>query len=179
MAFLLLASTLLLQAADNNVENPFKNANVGDWVEYESAVALPNGQKMTVSMKQTVAAKTAKEVTLKVSVSLPGANPTTSTVKLPLDQPFDPTKTTMPGGSGGKSEKVGEGKEAITVRGKRFECTWVEMKTAVPVQGRTVESVAKIWLSPEVPLGGLVKMQAKMQGQEVTLEAKNWGKGGR
>ena len=135
-------------------DNPFKKAEVGDWVSYKTVTEMPNVPTggMAMETKQTVTAKTEKEVTMKVETLMNGNSMGAQEIKIPLDQPYDPTKTTN-----GKVEKLGEGEESISVGGKTYACKWVKIKTQVEANGMKIDTESKYWTSPEVPLGGLVK----------------------
>jgi hypothetical protein len=138
-------------------ENPFKKAKVGDWVSYTMAT-VASGQKNSSNMKQTVKAKDEKEVTLLVENEMNGQK-FGQEVKIPLDKPYDPS-TAMAANMKAKVEKLGEGDENVTVGGKQYACHWIQMKV---VMGANMTSTSKVWTCPDVPLGGMVKMEAQMQ----------------
>ena len=135
-------------------DNPFKKAEVGDWVSYKMTTEMPNvpAGGMNMETKQTVTAKTEKEVTMKVETLMNGNSMGAQEVKIPLDQPYDATKTTQ-----GTTEKTGEGEESVTVGGKTYACKWITFKSHTETNGMKIDSDSKVWVSTGVPLGGMVK----------------------
>lgn len=160
-------------------ENPFRDAKVGDWVEYRTDIKLPTGQQMATSMKQTVTAKSPKEVTLKIEMKAGGRAMPGQTVKLPLDKPFDPGSMMGPPGmkppTDAKFEEQGE--ETLTIAKKKLNCKCMKVKNKAEVGGQKIETEARIWICPDVPLGGLVRMESETRGQQVKMEAVAWGRG--
>jgi hypothetical protein len=162
--------SLFAQAGDN----PYRKANVGDWVSYEMKINV-GGQSITSTMKQTVKAKTDKEATVEVEATAPGQN-FKQEQKIPLDKPFDPTEMAkQQGGPNADVEKISEGKDSVTVGGKKYDCKWVKLK--VKVKQFNIESTSTVWFSSDVPLSGLVKMEAEVMGQKYVMELTGSGKG--
>src|SRR5206468_1985398 len=97
-----------------------------------------------------------------------------------LTKPFDPIKS-LPKAPGGakdaKVEKVEDGKETIKVGDKKYECTWMKLKSTGKVQGQDVTSDVKMWLSKDVGLAGLVKVEVKSDVAEATMTFADQGKG--
>jgi hypothetical protein len=175
-ALALALAPVVARAADE--ENPYKNAKVGDYAVYTVKSKFGDA-----TMTQTVAAKTDKEATVKVSVA---ANFNGKEIKLPdqelkidLTKPYDPTQ-----GSGGlpgaeiKAEKDKDGKEKVKVGGKEYDATWTSYKTKIKAQNMEFTGTTKVWLSKDVPLG-VVKLESVMEvaGQKVesTMELKETG----
>ena len=110
MAFLSTLCFFSVVGADD-MDNPFKNAKVGDWVEY----------KMTSSgegkFKLTVVAKDDKEVTYETTGSTPSMEKETTEptqkVKIDLTKPYDLIMAGKPASKDTKIEKLCEGKEKL------------------------------------------------------------------
>lgn len=153
-------------------DNPFKSAKVGDWVEYSLSAA---GQNMTV--KQTVKEKSETSVTMTTETSAPNLpNPIKQDMKVDLTKPYDPTKPPAEM-KDAKVEKLGEGNEKITVGGKTYDCKWIKSKAVVETMGFKVESESKVWISKDVPLTGMVKLEAKTNFGNTTMELTGSGQG--
>src|SRR5262245_47418139 len=91
--------------AQEKAENPYKDATVGDYVTYKltwSCLGKDNVWKDNVgSIKETVTAKTDKEVTLKTVTTPPhsrkGKGEEEATEKIDLTKPYDPVAAHMQG----------------------------------------------------------------------------------
>ena len=167
--FALLGTTSSLLAQDN----PFKKAEVGDWVSYEMKVDA-GGQTFTTTMKQTLKEKTTKEATVAVEVTAQGRT-FNQEQKIPLDKPYDPAEMAkQQGGGQADVKKMGEGKDTIEVGGKKYNCTWMQLK--VTVKQFNLETTSKVWMSSEVPLSGLVKMETDIMGRKMVMEMTGHGK---
>jgi len=163
------------------MENPYKKAKVGDWVTYTSTTVMAGmPQKQIVTVKQTVKAKTEKEVTLLIESEMMGQKTQTEST-ISLVQPYDPVKAGVRPGM--DVQKVAEGKESVTVAGKKYACTWYQIKMTMKQGGGNISGLTKTWVSTDVPLGGMVKsesdMEINMGGQamktQVTMELKDCG----
>lgn len=165
-----LAVAVLSLAAFAEDENPYKAAKIGDWAEYKSSTDA-NGFKMESKMKQTVTAKSDKEVTVSIEMDMAGQKHTQET-KIDLTKAYDPAAAgTQPGAKAPKITKGKEGDETLTVGGKEYKSHWVESKMTIDMGGQSIESESKSWVSKDVPLGGLVKSETKMStGIKVTME---------
>jgi len=165
------------------MENPYKKAKVGDWVTYTTTTSMPAlNVNQTNTIKQTVKAKDEKEVTILIENEVAGAKMAQET-KVALDKPYDPTRAGAKQGT--DIQKVGEGKETITVGGKKYACTWYQVKMTMKQATGDISGVTKSWVCTDVPLGGLVKsesdMEVNMGGKalktHVTMVLKDTGKG--
>jgi hypothetical protein len=176
--FAVVFSGVAMLSHAEDAENPYKTAKVGDWVEYTSHTAGA-GFSMESKSKQTVMAKTDKEVTIKIESEMQGQK-NSQEQKIDLTKKFDPNdmSTGMPGGMKPKVEKVKEGDEAVTIGGKKYDAHWVENKVTMEMQGAKIESDTKSWISKDAPLGGLVKMEMNMSaGMKMTMELSGSGNG--
>lgn len=179
----LLSAVLLVSlaplASAEDMENPFKKAKVGDWTEYKMTTAAM-GVNIDGTVKMTVTAKDEKEATLEVTgkVKFMG-NETPIPVqkqKIDLTKAYDPTNAAnVPKGTDAKVEKDGEGKEKIKVGGKEYDTTWTKMKVKTKVANMDFDSDVKVWVSKDVPLSGMVKMEVKSKQADVTMELSGSG----
>ena len=142
-------------------ENPYKKAKVGDWVSYVQTTTAMNMSAPGHSYgKQTVKAKDDKVVTILIEVESDGQK-SNREIKIPLDQPYDPQTAGMPKDMNAKVEKLADGSETITVSGRTFACQWTQVR--IFVEGEQIGmTVSKMWVCPNVPLGGMVKMESDM-----------------
>jgi len=174
VAFCLLPTS---RAADE--DNPFKKAKVGDFTEYKSTISAM-GKPFQATMKMVVIAKNDKEATIEITTkaSLMGKDlpPQTQTQKIDLTKPYDQTASAnLPKGTDVKIEK-GQTTEKIKAGGKEYECTWMKAKSTFKSGELTTESDMKIWISKDVPLSGMVKMEVKSQFANLTLELSSAGR---
>lgn len=143
------------ESGDTAAENPFKKANVGDFVAYALDADM-GAMKMKGTVKQTVTAKDEKTATVAVETEMAGMPAQKNEVKIELDKPHDQ----VPPGAERKTLK--EGDETIWVGGKEYKCHWVETETTMKMPNNmgTGLTKAKVWTCQDVPLGGLVKMES-------------------
>lgn len=164
-AALVLCLTVAVSAADN----PYKNAKVGDWVEYTTTTTAM-GHNMQMTSKQTVIAKDETSVTIRTEMTAMGQKMPPQEMKIPFNQPYDPSRMMAHAETDAKSTIVGEGSETITVGGKAYACHWVKMKVTATKPQHT-DGTIKVWNTADVPAGGMVKMEMdnKMAMGEQTM----------
>src|SRR5262249_10502680 len=124
-----------LQADD---DNPYKDAKVGDWVEYKySARDFTAPQGTEAKIKMTVIGKDDKELTYEIGGWVPGV---VQKVKIDLTKPHDPIGLVALSnfhnfgelkGQDIKAEKLGEGKEKLQVGRKEYDTRWTQMKYTI------------------------------------------------
>ena len=156
-------------------QTPGRDAKVGDWVLMKQS-GMQKGESFTVQVKQTLLAKDQTTATIKLEISQGEKVLSSKENKIPLAQLRDPTKI-VPRSSKTKVEKQKTGKESIELNGKTLACDWVELKVSSEVAGKPFESSSKVWLSPDVPLNGLVKMENDVMGNRSILELVDYGRG--
>lgn len=148
-------------------DNPLKNAKVGEWIEYKMTNSMMAG--METKMKQTVIAKDATSVTLRIDTIMMGQKQSTTT-KIPLDKPYEPHKIGQP--EGVAITLLGTGTETIIVGGKSYACTWSKAKVVMAKE--KTEMLSKVWVSADAPLTGVVKTESDMstsqQGQSFSMK---------
>ncbi|HLX63042.1 MAG TPA: hypothetical protein VKX17_17360 [Planctomycetota bacterium] len=174
MAFAVVVLALSAFAGD---ENPFKDAKVGDWVEYKSS-SEANGYKIESKLKETVSAKTDKEATVSVEMEMGGKKNPPSEMKIDLTKGYDlTTADTQPGAKAPKVEITNQGDETIAAGGKEYKTHWIETKKTVAMGPASIEQNVKFWSSKDVPLSGLVKMVTTMNnGGKMTMELTGSGR---
>jgi len=170
--FLALAIVAVVPAVlvAEEVDNPYKRAEKGQWVTYKLAVKAA-GQNIDGSIKQTVTAKDDKNVTIEV-VSNIGGQEQKQTQMIDLTKPFNPLiNANLPMVGNTKIEKKESGKEAVEVDGKKIDCEWTNYKTEADAGGLKIEGDIKVWLAKELPVGGIAKMDMKMQVAGMEIQA--------
>jgi hypothetical protein len=177
-ALLVAAAATLVAAAQERTPATVK---VGDWVSYKMSA----GPIANLTMKMTVTAKDDKEATLRVDTKFGDKDLPGKEQKIPLDQLTDPTKG-FAGPSGPptgrvqpkvESKKVEEADDTITVDGKKYECKRIKLKNTIDFAGKTIESVSTVWVSRDVPLSGMVKMESEVMGVKTVMELSGSGRG--
>lgn len=155
------------RAADD--DNPYKNAKVGDFATYKMTVKLAD-KDTSGTVTQTIAAKTDKEVTVKVTGKLNGTDIPAQEQKIDITKPYDPSKSgALPPGAEVTVDKLKEGKEKVKVGDKTYETNWTTYKVTAKVMGLAIEAKTKVWFSKDVPLG-MVKMETTAEVAGMKLE---------
>ena len=153
-------AALLLPAMNwvalGKMENPLKNAKVGQWIEFTMKTGAM-GQEMEMTMRQTVVAKDAVSVTLKSETTMMGKKMPAQETKIMLDQPYEPYTQ---GYTDAKVTVLGEGDEAVSVNGKSYSCHWAKVKV-VATKPMATEATTKVWTCKEVPVSGMVRMETE------------------
>jgi hypothetical protein len=170
---LILAAALLVcfvpavQGADD--ENPFRKSKVGDWVEYKMT-----GPNMEGKTKMTIVAKDDKELTYEVagSFSYMGNQMVApiQTLKIDLTKSYDPVVAADVKANGITVEKEGEGKEKVKIGDKEYDTKWTKTKATSTVGGVTVVTNTKVWISKDIPLSGLVRMESTVAAITTKLD---------
>jgi hypothetical protein len=138
---------LATRAADE--DNPYRNTKVGDYFLYKLVAKLGN-QTLDGSLTEVVTARTDKEVLIKVTGKMGGADLPVVQLKIDLNKPFDPSKV-GPSGADVKVEKGRSGKEKIKVLGKEYEATWTNYKLKGKAGQLDLESDLKVWTAEGGP----------------------------
>lgn len=174
-AVILALAGTCLGAAWQDAENPYRKAKVGDWVEYTAEFG---GQTMT--MRQTVTAKTDKVAKVKTEMKI-GTNAMPGTeFEIPLDKPLDPkhfqSMGTQRGNPKAKVKELERKPDTIKAAGKEFQATLYKMQSEVDFNGQTLTSTVTVWVSPDAPLSGMVKLQVEtpMMPQPMVFMLSQW-----
>jgi hypothetical protein len=154
-------------AADG--ENPFKNAHVGDWVEYQMV-----GPGMDGKTKMTIVAKDEKEVTYEITakVSFMGKEMVAPVQKQKVDltKPYDAIASANMAANNTKIEKLGEGTQKLKIGQKEYDTKWTELKSTTDVNGMMIVSNYKMWFAKNVPVSGLVRMETSVANTTTKVE---------
>jgi len=149
-------------------ENPFKNAKVGDWVEYKIIGSAVEGKtKMTILAKDDKAAT--YEVTTSISFMGKESTGPAQTKKIDLTKSYDAISAANLNKDAVKIEKQGNGMEKLKIGDKEYDTTWTKLK-ATSTGKIVMEMDYKMWFSKDVPLSGMVKMETTWPGTTVKLE---------
>jgi hypothetical protein len=164
---LLMCLAPAIHSAD--ADNPYKNAKVGDWIEYKMT-----GQNMEGSTRMTVVAKDDKELTYEVasSFSFMGNKMVgpVQTLKIDLTKPYDAISAANLKANNVKIEKLGEGKEKLKAAGKEYDTKWTQLRATATVNEMKIVMDYKMWFSSDVPLSGLVRMDTTTPTMTMRLE---------
>lgn len=132
-------------------------ANVGDWVEY----SVHTGNVGTIE-RRTVTAKDDKSITIKAVVRAVYKADVTHVIVIPLNTPYNPAVNDPDA----KVEKIAEGDQKIAVGGRDTDTHWIQYK-GTNKSGAAIQG--KVWISNDVALGGMVKMEAPGSHVEMNL----------
>jgi hypothetical protein len=155
-------------AQDKN--HPFSKAKVGDWITYKIETAAG-----AMTMKQTVTAKDSDSVTLKIEMSAGGKPLHAAEQRVSLKEPFDPSRMLQSAESKAPVVKLAEGNETLSLAGKKYPCSWVKSKITTQANGQNYETTSTMWVSKDVPLGGLVKAETETAGAKTLIELTGMG----
>jgi hypothetical protein len=136
------------QAEEPAAQSGLTNANIGDWVEYSVHTA-----NVGTIERRTVTAKDAKSITIKTTVHALYRTDAIYQIVIPLDKSYNPGVNDPDA----KVEKVAVGDEKISVLGRDCDTHWIKYK-GTGKAGATIEG--KVWISNDIALGGMVKMES-------------------
>jgi plastocyanin len=170
LTLVLAAGVLAADDKPAKVENPYRDAKVGDWIEWKTndvvmrhTVTARTEAKLTLRIDQTVGGK--KGPPLEQAIDLKGPYPPVA-----KKDPEDETKTVV--------EKLGSGKETLTIGGKKYDCEWTKNKTTITFKGGTeFVSVSTVWHCKDVPLGGAVRTESVVGGKTHVTELSGFERG--
>jgi hypothetical protein len=170
-------------------ENPFRNAKIGDWFEYQFVYEFDNHKSPPMSatgnVRITVTAKDDHEAIVEMTGKMARTAPvldnedlTPQTRKIDLSKPYDLISfPALPELNNAIVDTDGDGNEKVKVGDKEYDCSWQELKVTSS-SGAIAEDV-KVWQSKDVPLSGIVKIQlqfeSRVEDAKTTLELTGWG----
>src|SRR5688500_16053352 len=94
---LLIGLAISARAAED--DNPFKKVKEGDWVKFSMTMVIGDF-KVAGEYRKTVTAKADKEITIKTTMTLNGAESLPTEEKIDLTKPYDRTRLLGLEGSG-------------------------------------------------------------------------------
>ena len=152
----LVALAMVLSVAAMAADNPYKTAKVGEWIEYAMTTQVM-GQNMQMKTKQTVTARDATSVTIKIESWMGGQKMPASEQKILFEKPFEPYNLDAKM-TDAVVTPMGTGSETLTVGGKPYACQWAKVHI-VATKPMPMDSITKVWSSKAVPMSGMVKME--------------------
>ena len=163
------SSLILLNVAGltlaQDADLPLKRAKVGDYVVFKMTGPI------TGSMRQEVIAVSDKDVTVKTISTLNGMTLPAEVKAYPISSKADPA-------AGNKDVKIvaeSSGTETLKIGGKDYRCTWRAVTTSAKVGDMEVKSEAKVWISRDAPVFGMVKTVSTTFGMTTTVELSEAG----
>jgi hypothetical protein len=163
---ILFAATLTFATTQVNL---LTKASFGDWAEY--SVTRENKTIPLMSFKdqkrwRIISTVDDSHVRIDEYFMMGGRRTTGLGRLVPLSKSFEPIS--------GLAETatvtvVSESAETLTLAGKSYACTKIQRKINQPVNDEKFqtkwEGTSTIWICPDVPLGGLVKMENSYEDQ--------------
>jgi hypothetical protein len=155
------AGLALAQEADV----PLKRAKVGDYIVYKMIGSVLG------TMRQEVLAVTDKDVTIKSVTTINGMTLPADVKAYPINSKSDPASLN-------KDVKIiaeSAGTETLKIGGKEYRCTWRAVTTSAKVADMEVKSEAKVWISKDAPVFGMVKTVSTTFGTTTTVDLSEVG----
>jgi hypothetical protein len=174
IALALLTAVFSLAAAqDEMIENPeykgWAGQKVGAWVKFKTEMDA-GGMKIdnttTTKLKEISAEKAVLDQAIEMDMG--GQK---RTMNMSRTAPAKIKKGTD--SEGAKVEIVAEGDEEIEIKGTKYKCHWVEMKTDSKQAG---PATMKVWRTDKI-IGGFAKMTIKGEKMNMTMTALDWKAG--
>jgi hypothetical protein len=154
-------------------DNQLKTAKKGDWAEYKLVIE-EKGKKISQVVSRIVMKINKDNVLVEEVATLNKKELPAQERVLFFDEPFN----YLPLPPDVKTEKLSEGVEKVSLNGKDYACRWVQVK--VSGNKSKFDATGKVWLSPDVPLSGVVKFEinvtAPLKGS-ITSELSSSGRG--
>lgn len=157
--------------------NLLAKAEPGDWAEYSVTrqnETIPElGYK---DQKQWRAVRLVEEASVGIDeyVAMGGRRTAGLGRIVSLEKPFEPLAGLA---ETAKVTIVSESAETLKLAGKSYACTKIERKIVQPLNEETFqakwEGTSTIWICPDVPLGGLVKMENRYTEQLIASAEAN------
>lgn len=170
LALVLAAGVLAADDKPAKVENPYRDAKVGDWVEWKSG---------DVVVRHTVTARTEAKLTLRIDQTVGGKKGPPVEQVIDLKGPYPPAAAKDPEDETRTVvEKLGSGKETLTIGGTKYDCEWTKSRTTITFKGgKEFVSVSTVWHCKDVPLGGAVRTESVVNGQTHVTELSGFERG--
>ena len=165
-AWLIPATAVCVTAvtAAEETKQPLRKAKVGDYVVFKLS-----GVGVQGTMRQEVVAVTDKQVTIKTTSTTNGFTLPASEQTVDIDSKYDPAVEAK-NRQEFKVVDTGKGQETLKIGGKAYACDWTSNSTTVMQGGMKIVTEAKVWISMDAPVYGLVKTENKTFGQTTVME---------
>jgi len=164
---ILLAAAPLLTLAQ--ASHPLAKAGEGDWAQYTVTVDNSTTPFLSVKDKKRWRAVTmvqAAGVRIENFTFMGGERRPLGPSWIAFDQPFEPVFEIS---RGAKIEVVSSTPESLTVKGKTYACTKTIRKVSRLTNAESLQTAwngtSTVWTCPDVPLGGIVKIENQYESQ--------------
>lgn len=166
---LMVLTLTVLGLAYTAAVHPLANTSVGDWVQF--TVNLKNETEPLLSVEdqqrwRVVSIVLADGVRVDSYSTMAGSRTSMGGAAYYFNKPYEPASDIS---LDAKVEVVSTTPDTITIKGKALACTKVVRKITQPVSAEVFQAgwngTSTIWLCPEVPVGGLVKVENCYQSQ--------------
>jgi hypothetical protein len=157
--------------------HPLAKASFGDWVQF--TVNIKNETEPLLSVEDQQRWR-AVSVVLDAGVridnysTMAGSRTGMGGSICYFDKPYEAVTGIS---TDAKIEIVSTTPDNVTIKGKALACTKVVRKVTQPVSAETFQSgwngMSTIWLCPDIPVGGLVKVENRYQSQLTADSAPN------
>jgi len=149
--------------------HPLSKAGQGDWALYSVTVENSTTPFLSVKDQQRWRAVTiVQETGVRIDsfTLFNGSRASLGPSMIDFDKPFEPVFEIS---RGAKIEVVSSTPENLTIKGKTYACTKIVRKVSRPGNPETLETgwngISTIWTCPDVPLGGIVKIENQCESQ--------------
>lgn len=162
-SYFLIALFVTASAFAEGQVNLLTKADFGDWAEY--SVTRENKTIPMLGFKdqkrwRTVSVVDESGVRIDEYFMMAGQRTTGLGRIVSLSKPFEPISGLA---ETARVTVVSESAETLTLAGKSYSCTKIQRKINQPVDDEKFqakwEGTSTLWICPDVPLGGLVKME--------------------
>lgn len=131
----------------------------GDWVTYRITIKTDATVVRSFTRKETVKEITPQDAVFTHEIREDNGSKVIREVRMPL-QGYDSflqfSSFALPQGK--NLELVSQGKETLNVAGKPLACIWEQYEGTMEDQRRPLKLSYKLWLSPQVPIGRVVRL---------------------
>ena len=164
-----LAFIVSVAFASGQADNPLSKAAVNDWAKY--TVDIQNATMPFLSVKdqeqwRIVSVIQPTGVRIDNYAIIAGHRSTMGGSIRYFNKPFEPVNELN---EGAKINIISTTAENLTVKGKSYACTKIVRKVSRPVDASKLQTgwngTSTIWLSPDVPVGGVVKIENRYTSQ--------------
>jgi len=172
---LVVLTLIALGFAYATVVHPLAKASAGDWVQF--TVNLKNETEPLLNVKDQQrwrVVSTVLDTGVRVDnyFTIAGSRTGMGGSLYYFNKPYEPVTDIS---LDAKIEVVSTTPDTVTIKGKALACTKVVRKVTQPVSAATFQpgwnGTSAIWLCPDVPVGGLVKVENRYQSQ-LTADSK-------
>jgi hypothetical protein len=164
-----LAFVVPVAFALGQADNPLSKAAANDWAKYTvniQNVTMPFLSVQDQEQWRVVTVVQATGVRIDNYAMIAGNRSTMGGAIRYFNKPFEPVNELS---EGAKIDIISTTTENLTVKGKSYACTKIVRKVSRPVDLSKIQSgwngTSIIWLSADVPVGGLVKIENRYSAQ--------------